>query len=230
MIESVNLTKKYNNKTALNNVSFQIEKGKVMGLLGPNGSGKSTLMNILAGTLNQSDGKATAFGSEIGKKTKSIVSYLPENNHLYPWMKVKDAIDFYKLNFDDFDNDKFKSISCRFQFEDSKYAARLSKGDLQKLRLALAISRRAKVFLLDEPLGGVDTLSREEVLNMIFDSISDEVIIIIATHLINEIERLFDQVLFIKNGEKILLDDCDALRRARNTSVKNVYLEIMKND
>ena len=228
MIKVENLDKRYNEKTALNNLCFEMEKGKILGLLGPNGSGKSTLMNILAGTSKKTSGGISICGNDIGNNTKSIVSYLPENNHLYHWMKVKDAMKFYDTSFNDFDNDKFASIKERLKLEDDDLVTRLSKGALQKLRLGLTLSRRARVFLLDEPLGGIDTLSREEVVDIIFDCISEDVIIIISTHLINEVERLFDQVLFIKSGKRMLFEDCDTIRSDNSASIKNMYLEVMK--
>jgi ABC-2 type transport system ATP-binding protein len=229
MIKVANLNKKYANKTVLHDLSFEMKKGEILGLLGPNGSGKTTLMNILAGTTKKTNGSISIGNHNIGQKTKSIVSYLPENNHLYHWMKVKDAEAFYDVHFDDFDIENFAAIKDRFELRDNEQVTNMSKGAMQKLRLGLTLSRKAQVFLLDEPLGGIDTLSREEVVELIFDCISEDVTIIIATHLINEVERLFDQALFLKNGKKILFEDCDSLRSVNNASIKNVYLEIMKN-
>ncbi|MBN2878531.1 MAG: ATP-binding cassette domain-containing protein [Clostridia bacterium] len=230
MINVKNLNKKYNQKTALCDFSFEIEQGRVLGLLGPNGSGKSTLMNILAGSLKQDDGNIYIDKRQIGEYTKSIVSYFPENNNLYRWMKVKDIEKFYDNLFYDFDKEKFILMKEKFGLKDNESIIDLSKGVLQKLRLGLVLSRRARVFLLDEPLGGIDTLSREQVMNTIFDCISEDVTIILATHLIDEVERLFDKVLFIKNGKVMLFEDCDTLRSENGSSIKSIYLEVMKND
>ena len=229
MIKVQNICKSYGQKIALDNFSFIVNKGSVLGLLGPNGSGKSTLLQILTGTLNASWGEVKICGSNVGADTKAAVSFLPEENQFYEWMRVKEAVQFYKDSFTDFDCEKFNGLKSEIGFDDMAVIRKMSKGKLQQFRIEIALSRRAKVYLLDEPLGAIDTLARQLIIHLISSVISKDTCMIIASHLINETERLFDNVLFIKKGKAVLFDECDKLRQSYNSSVENIYKEVMQN-
>lgn len=230
MLEIKQLSKSYGGHKALSNVNLHFEKGKVVALLGPSGSGKTTFMNIVAGILPYKHGDVLISGEEPSEKTKAIVSLLTENHNIPKWMKVSDIIDFYKEMYDDFNEEKFHEIlrDIDFDIPYSKKVKHLSKGMKQLLRLALSISREAKLYLLDEPLGGMDTLVREKVVDMLISNINDESTTIIATHIIPEVEKLLDQVIFIKKGKLLGVHDCEELRIQNGQSIEKMFKEVMR--
>lgn len=223
-----NLTKSYMTKKALNGVSLELEKGKILGLLGPNGSGKTTLMKICAGLLRPTSGKVYIDGLVPGLNTKSIVSYLPDVNYLYKWMKIKDALCFFKDFYSDFDIDKAKGLLEFMNLDENSKVTSLSKGMLEKLNLTLVLSRKAKLYILDEPLGGVDPVAREKIIDAILDNFSEESSMIISTHLVRDIERLFDEVVFISQGEFILKGNAEDLRTEKGKSIDELYREVFQ--
>ncbi|AAK78247.1 MULTISPECIES: ABC transporter ATP-binding protein [Clostridium] len=223
-----NLNKKYLNKKALDNFNLELKTGKVLGLLGPNGSGKSTFLKILSGILKKSSGEILIDGQEPSIYTRSIVSYLPDIGYLYKWMKIKDALEFFKDFYDDFDYKKAMELLDFMKLDKDSKVTALSKGMAEKLQLTLVLSRKAKLYILDEPLGGVDPTTREKILDTIIDNFSEDSSMIITTHLVSDVERLFDDVAFISEGKNVLSGNADELRNEKGTSIDGLYREIFK--
>ena len=226
IIKTSNLTKNYNGKKALDNVSLTVEKGKILGLLGPNGSGKTTFMKIAAGLVKPTSGDITIDNQPVGPYTKSIVSYLPDVNILYKWMKIKDAVEFYKSFFKDFDMERCKRNLEFMELDKELKVTALSKGMAEKLHLSLALSRRAKLYILDEPLGGIDIIARDKIIDTIIANYDQESSMIISTHLVRDIERMFDEVAFISEGKIILEGDAEELRQQKEKSIEGIYREV----
>jgi len=222
-----NITKYYKNNLALDDVSISLQKGQILGLLGPNGSGKSTFLKIVSGILPFDRGSLTIDGQPLSYETKKHIAFLPEGNHLYKWMTVKDAIDFYDYFYDDFNYELFKILSKDFKMEEKQNITELSKGTKQQFRLCLTLSRQVKLYLLDEPLSGIDLIARERIISMIRKTISTDNRIIIASHLINEIEKLLDVVTLIRDGRILFEGNCEQLRFDRQESIESIYKEVM---
>lgn len=202
--------------------------GKIVGLLGPNGSGKTTFLKIAAGLLHQSSGEILIDGQIPGVYTKSIASYLPDNEYLLKWMKVKDAVRYFKDFYSDFDEIKAKELLVFMNIDENSSVKSLSKGMKEKLKLTLVLSRKAKIYILDEPLGGVDPTAREKILNAIVNNFSADSSMLITTHLVNDIERIFDEVAFISDGEIVLEGNAEELRMNRKMSIDELYREVFK--
>lgn len=226
IVEVKNLTKNYFNKKALNQLDLNIEKGKVVGILGPNGSGKTTLIKILTGLLRESKGEVTIDGNNIGLQTKSIVSYLPDRNFLYNWMTIKDAGDFYSDFYSDFDNKRFEELLEFMKLEKDMKITSLSKGMHEKLNLSLVLSRNAKLYILDEPIAGVDPVARDQILDAILTNYNEDSSMIITTHLVRDMENIFDEVVFLKDGEIILQGNAESLREEKGKQIDDLYKEI----
>jgi len=228
IVEMKNLTKKYMKKTALKDVNLNIEKGKIIGLLGPNGSGKTTMIKILMGILTQSKGEVHISGKKPGTETKAMVSYLPDRNFLYKWMKIKDAMDLFDDFYNDFDREKAKKLLEFMELEEDMKVTKLSKGMQEKLNLTLVLSRNAKLYILDEPIAGVDPVAREKILDAIINNYNEDSSMLITTHLVHDLERVFEEVAFLKNGEIVLNGNVESLRNERNMSVDELYREVFK--
>lgn len=226
IVEINNLTKKYANKTALDNVNLNIERGKVVGILGPNGSGKTTLIKILTGLLRQTSGEVLIDGNKVGVKTKSVVSYLPDRNFLYKWMRIEDACHMYKDFYTDFDEAKFNELLAFMNLNRSMKIDSLSKGMHEKLNLALVLSRNAKLYILDEPIAGVDPVARDQILDAIINNYNEDSSMIITTHLVRDMESMFDEVVFLKDGQIVLTGNAEALREEKGKQVEEIYKEI----
>lgn len=231
MLQVNNISKRYKSIQALDHVNLRIGKGKVVGLLGVSGSGKSTFMKMVAGIIEPQSGQILVEDSPISQETKAITSILTESNSFPKWMTLQEAIRFYELMFKDFNVGKFDSWMVVMQLD--KFRAQrirsLSKGMQQKFRLALALSRDAKLFLLDEPLGGIDPLAREDILEMLAQQIDSETTMVITTHLISEIEGLLEQVVFIDQGKIIGSFDCEEVRINEGKSIEKLYKEVLRN-
>ncbi|MFL0253228.1 ABC transporter ATP-binding protein [Clostridium neuense] len=223
-----NLSKSYFRKKALDNFDMEIGEGKIVGLLGPNGSGKSTFLKIVAGILRKSSGEVLIDGNELGVYTKSIVSYLPDKNYLYKWMKIKDAFSYFRDFYSDFDYPRAEELLKFMNLDMESKVTSLSKGMLEKLHLVLVLSRRSRLYILDEPLGGVDPTTREKILDTIINNFSKKSSMIITTHLVNDIERLFDDVVFISNGKNVLSGSAEELRNEKDMSIDELYREVFK--
>ena len=228
ILKSEGLCKSYLNKKALRGVDLDIKPGKIVGLLGPNGSGKTTFLKIAAGILHASKGEILIDGQKPGVYTKSIVSYLPDNEYLLNWMKVKDAVKYFKDFYSDFDEKKAQDLLVFMNLDEKSPVKNLSKGMKEKLKLTLVLSRKAKLYILDEPLGGVDHTAREKILNAIVNNFSENSSMIITTHLVNDIERIFDDVAFISDGVIVLQGNAEELRMSKNKSIDELYREVFQ--
>lgn len=226
ILEVKGLTKSYSNKKALNSLSLELEKGKVVGVLGPNGSGKTTLIKIITGILRQSKGEVLIDGKKPGVYTKSIVSYLPDRNFLYEWMKIEESIKFFKDFYKDFDEDKAYELLDFMKLDKDAKISSLSKGMKEKLNLTLVLSRRAKLYVLDEPIAGVDPVARDQILDAIIKNYNKESTMLITTHLVRDIESVFDEVVFLREGEVYLKGDAEKLREEKMMQIDDLYKEI----
>lgn len=228
ILEARNLSKSYFNKKALKNINFSLENGKVLGLLGPNGSGKTTFIKIALGILRQSSGEILIDGKKPGAYTKSIISYLPDRNHLYKWMKIKDAVEFFNDLYGDFNKARCDELLEFMKLDKNLKVTSLSKGMMEKLNLTLVLSRKAKLYILDEPLAAVDPVAREKILDAIIDSYNGDSSIIITTHLVKDVERIFDDVAFMKDGEIVLTGNAEDLRIERGKSIDEIFREVFQ--
>lgn len=226
MIKFENVSKSYGKTNALKNINTQISGGKVVGILGPNGSGKTTFLKLIQGYLKPSKGKITVFDHEVGSETKARVSYLPDKPFIPSDYKLKEARDLYQKFFDDFDLKKFDDLIKLMKLDVESKISDLSKGMSEKFHLALILSRDADIFVIDEPIAGVDLLARDMIMNAIFSNISEDKLLIITTHLIDEMESLFDEVIFISNGEIILQANAEELRMERSKSIAEIYKDM----
>lgn len=227
ILEIKNLTKKYKNrKDALKNLSITVQTGKIVGLLGPNGSGKTTLIKSIVGLLRPDEGEIKIDGHLPGIHSKAVTAYLPDLDYLPKWMKVKDAVEFFQEFYDDFDIDKSERLLNFMKLNKNQKVSEYSKGMIEKLQLALVLSRNAKLYILDEPIAGVDPVSREKILDSIVEFYNEDSSMIITTHLVTDIERVFDDVAFIKDGEIILYSEAEELRLKHNQSIDQLYREV----
>lgn len=228
IVEVKNLTKKYGSKAALKDVTLAIKKGQIVGLLGPNGSGKSTFIKVLTGMNSNYSGEVRIDGNEIGVETKKVVSYLPDGNFFPDWMKVKDALALFQDMFEDFDKVKALEILKRFNIEEDMRIKSMSKGTKEKMQLTLVMSRNAKLIVLDEPIGGVDPAAREVIMETILQNFNEDQTILLATHLIADIEKIFDSVIFIKEGEIVLNEEVETIRLEKQKSIVDLFKEEFK--
>lgn len=226
ILKTEGLTKKYFNKVALKDVDITLESGKILGLLGPNGSGKTTFLKIAAGILRPTSGVINIDNNTPGVYTKGIVSYLPDKDYFYKWMKIKDSFNFFNDMYDDFDLKKAREILDFMKLNEEDKITSLSKGMKEKLSLTLVFARRSKLYILDEPLGGVDPSARQKILDTIISSYNEDSSMIITTHLVNDIERVFDDVAFISDGEIILSGNAEELRSQRGKSIDELFMEL----
>lgn len=226
IIEIKGLTKEYHKTLALNNLHCSIEKGKVLAILGPNGSGKTSLIKILAGILRETRGEVLIDGHKPGPHTKSLISYLPDRHILYEWMTIKDAIQFYKDFYEDFDKNKAYELLEFMKLDENMKVPSLSKGMKEKLQLTLVLSRKAKIYILDEPIAGVDPVARDQILDAIINNYDKESTMIITTHLVRDMESIFDNVAFLKEGKFVLEGNAEKLREEKGLSIDELYKEI----
>lgn len=226
IIKITSLTKKYGNHTALNNVDLEIPKGKIIGLLGPNGSGKTTLIKIFACLLNNYEGNITIDGKKPGVETKKIVSYLPDRNVLPSRMNGYELLEYFNDFFDDFDYEHAKKLLLNLQIDLNRKFCELSKGMKEKVQIILSLSRRAKVYIFDEPIAGVDPAARDVIFELILNSKTPDSTIIICTHLISEVENILDYAIFLKDGVVTLKNDVDKIIEACGKSLNEVFKEV----
>ncbi|EFW37956.1 ABC transporter, ATP-binding protein [Treponema phagedenis F0421] len=226
ILQTEDLKKSYLIKQVLHGISMQVESGRILGLLGPNGSGKTTFLKIIAGLLKPSSGSVQVCGIPLGLETKKMVSFLADKNCLYSWMTALDAINFYADFFEDFDKNKALDMLHFMKLEKSQPVKTMSKGMTEKLNLTLSFSRNARLFIIDEPLAGTDPVAREQIIKTIIKTWSENSAIIISTHLVSDIEHVFNDVIFLSEGEIVLSGDAEQLRVSREKSIYQLYIEI----
>ncbi len=220
------VSKKYGSKQALHNVSFELGAGKIIGLLGSNGSGKSTLMKLIAGLAQPGSGSISVLGTPVGGESKLLVSFMPDQPLTEDWMKVGDALRFMEDFYPDFDPAKAHRMLEFMKLNVKDKVRALSKGMNERLQLTLALSRKARLYLLDEPIGGVDPVARTKILNALMEFYEEDSTILLSTHLVSDIERIFDEVIFIKEGELVLHSDVEELRQKRGKSIDELFREV----
>ena len=225
-IEINNLTKKFGDLTALDDVTVSLEQGQIVGLLGPNGSGKTTLIKILNGLLQPMSGSATINGKTPGVETKKVVAYLPDRNALPDYMTASQLMDIYEDFFEDFDRLKAEAMVDDLGIDRKQTMKKMSKGTKEKLQLCLVMARQAEVYLLDEPIGGVDPATRDYILRTIISNYNENAVVLISTHLISDIEEVLDEVIFIKNGRIVLHSTVDEIRETHQKSVDELFREV----
>lgn len=230
VLDIKNLTKMYYNKVALEDVILSFDKGKIYGLMGPNGSGKTTLMKIIIGLHKQTSGSVLINNNPLSYKTKSFVSYMPTENFMYESFKVKDIVKYYEDMYPDFRSDYAMEILKNINVDTEFRISKLSSGLIGKLKVALALSRDTLIYLLDEPLNGVDVLARDTIIDLIVNSYNENKIFIISSHLVSETEKILDSVIFLKDGRVELCGDAEELRQQRGMSIENLYKEVYNSD
>lgn len=226
ILEVKDLVKKIGRKTVINEISFDLDAGKVIGVLGPNANGKTTLLNLIYGFMRATSGGIKICGEDINVYSKNKVSFLQDKNVFPKWMKVNDAIKFYQDYFEDFDRNKMENYLKIMKIERTDKINNLSKGTSEKLNLSLTLSRKTKLYVLDEPISGVDPVSRDKILDAIIDNLSEDSSLIITTHYVGELERIFDEVLFLGEGKILEKGNAEDLREKYNTSIDGIYKEI----
>ena len=223
-----NLSKTYGNINALKNISFTLDSGKIVGLLGPNGSGKTTLIKLLNGLLTPTKGEIRIGGQKIGVETKKQVAYLPDNSYLNSWMTVKQIVSYFADFYEDFQPEVAYEMLSRLDIAPERKLKTLSKGNKEKVCLILVMSRKARLYVLDEPIAGVDPAARDYVISTIINNYNPEATVIISTHLIADIEQILDEVIFLKNGEIVLQSTVDEIRTEHEKSVDELFREVFK--
>ena len=220
------LTKRFGSVCALDHMDLQLKTGRIVGLLGPNGSGKTTLIKLINGLLCPNEGHIWINGMEPGIFTKSIVSYLPDKMYFADWMKVKDLLEFFEDFYPDFDKIRSMEMIRALSIDPGLKMKSLSKGTKEKVQLVLVMSRKAKLYLLDEPIAGVDPAARDFILHTVLTNYDPGSTVLISTHLISDVERILDEVVFIKQGKNILHDSVDRIRETTNKSVDVLFREM----
>ncbi len=222
------LVKSYGSKLALNNVDLTLPRGKIIGLLGPNGSGKTTLIKMTAGILTPTAGQILIDGREPGVRTKEMVSYLPERSYLNDWMSAGEIIDMFRDFYSDFDPTKAYDMLDRLSVSRKDKLKTMSKGTKEKVQLILVMSRSAELYLLDEPIGGVDPAARDYILDTIIGNYAENSTVVISTHLIADVEKVLDEVVFISGGKIVLQSSVDDIREKEGKSVDALFREVFK--
>lgn len=226
LLKCENLSKRFGSKRALENVSLSIEPGKIIGLLGPNGAGKTTLIKIINGLLTPSSGSIQVDGEKVGTKTKAKVSYLPDVDFLYHWMRAEQIVSLFQEFFADFRADLAYQMLERLGINKKDRLKTLSKGNKEKMALILIMSRNASLYVLDEPIAGVDPAARDYIISTIINNYNPDSSVLISTHLISDIEDVLDEVIFLKNGQIVLHQGVDEIREQHQKSVDELFREV----
>lgn len=228
IVKFINVYKSYAKKDVLKDLNLDIPKGKIVGLLGPNGSGKTTMIKLINGLLQPDKGSIEINGMKPSVETKKIVSYLPEKTYLNDWMKVKDILDFFKDFYEDFNMEKANQMLESLKINKDEKLKTMSKGTKEKVQLILVMCRKADLYILDEPIGGVDPAARSYILKTILTNYNENSTLLIATHLISEIENICDDVIFISNGDIVLQGNVDEIREEKGKSIDSLFREEFK--
>ena len=228
ILECRELSKRFGKIQALDSVNLKIEPGRVIGLLGPNGSGKTTLIKLANGLLTPTAGEILVDGKAPGTESKALVSYLSDKEYLPAWMTAKQLMDFFADFYADFDRERAQEMLTRLGIDETMRVKQMSKGTREKVQLILVMSRQAKLYLLDEPIGGVDPATRDYILDTIIRNYNPSAAVVISTHLIADVEQVLDEVIFIQNGRVLLQSSVDEIREEKGMSVDAYFREVFK--
>ena len=228
VLKCTNLCKSFGDKEVLKNVNLEIKEGRIIGLLGKNGTGKSTLIKLINDLLTATSGEILIKGEKIGVESKKIISYLPERTYLDKSWTVDEVIRFFEEFYDNFDAEKARRLLSDLSLDPKMKLSKMSKGMQEKVQLVLVMSRSADLYILDEPLGGVDPATREYILDTILSNFSEGATVLLSTHLISDIERILDEVIFINDGEIVLHEDADELRERENASIDEIFRRMFR--
>lgn len=228
LVEIRDLNKSFGDKQVLKNINLNIPKGKIIGLLGKNGMGKTTLIKLINDLLTITSGEILVNGKKIGIESKKSISYLPERTYLDKSMKISQVLKYFSEFYDNFDINKAKRLIKDLDLDEELKISKMSKGMQEKLQLILVMSRKSDLYILDEPLGGVDPATRDYILDTILSNFCEGASVIISTHLISDIERILDEVIFINKGEIVLHEECDTLRNKENGSIDEIFRRMFK--
>lgn len=228
VLEIKNVHKKYLSHSVLEGVGFSIPRGKIVGLLGPNGCGKTTILKLTSGLLQLDEGEIRINGICPGQQTKSMISYLPERSYLNDWMKISDILNLFSDFYADFDRERAEQMLTDLKISKEEKLKTMSKGTKEKVQLILVMSRRASLYLLDEPIGGVDPATREYILHTILKNFDENSSILITTHLIQDVETIFDQVLFLNQGKIVIDGEVDEIREKYGKSIDGLFREVFR--
>ena len=228
LLEIKDLNKSFDKKEILKDVNISLPEGKIVGLLGKNGAGKTTLIKLINDLLTPTSGEILVNGKEVGVESKKIISYLPERTYLNKQMKVSEVIDYFSDFYENFDSDKAKRLLKDLDLDINQKLSKMSKGMQEKVQLVLVMSRNADLYILDEPLGGVDPATRDYILDTILSNFNENASVIISTHLISDIERILDDVIFIDKGKIVLTSEADKLREKEKTGIDEIFRRMFK--
>lgn len=228
LLECKHLTKRFGKRTVLSDVNFQIDGGHIIGLLGPNGSGKTTLIKLINGLLTPSEGEIYVNETPVGVESKKVISYLPDHSYLNDWMRVRDIIDYFDDFYEDFEAIRAYDMLAKLHINPSDKLKTMSKGTKEKVQLILVMSRRADLYILDEPIAGVDPAARDYILDTILSNYDENASILISTHLISDVENILDEVIFIQNGVIRLQSTVDDIREKEQKSIDTLFREVFK--
>ncbi|MDR2517690.1 MAG: ABC transporter ATP-binding protein [Spirochaetaceae bacterium] len=228
VLECSDVSKRYGSHLALDGVTIRLGGGRITGLLGPNGSGKTTLIKLVNGLLRPSAGEIRVCGAPVGITSKAAVSYLPDRLCLDPWMRVRDAVSFYAAFYADFHRDAAETMLGSLGIDQNKRFKTLSKGNREKVQLVLVMARRARLYLLDEPIGGVDPAARDYIISTILNNYREDASALISTHLIQDVEQILDDIIFLKEGKVILQGAADRIREEKGASIDTLFREVFK--
>ena len=226
MLECKNLTKSYLNKIAVDRLSLQLNPGRIYALLGPNGSGKTTFMKMVAGLVKPTSGELLYDGQPIGIYSKSHIAYMPTESYFYTYMTGADAGKYYQDFFPDFNADRYRQLLDTMNLDPSQKIAKMSSGMTAKLKIAVTLSRDAQLIMLDEPLNGIDIIARDKIISTIIDSFTPEKTFILSSHLVDELEKIIDHAIFVKDGVLVMEGAAEELRMERGKSIVDLYKEI----
>ena len=228
IFECQDLTKTYGKLTALNHINLSLESGRIVGLLGPNGSGKTTLIKLANRLLQPSSGNILIDGNVPGVETKKVIAYLPDKDFLPDWMRIGQLMNFYQDFYEDFDRARAEQMMSSLEIPDRMTLKKMSKGTREKVQLILTMSRRAKVYLLDEPIAGVDPAARDYILRTIIQNYEENALVIISTHLIADVESVLDEAVFLKKGDIVLHKSVDEIREETGKTVDEYFREVFR--
>lgn len=226
MLKSEKVVKKYMKKVAVSDITTEFIPGRIYALLGPNGSGKTTFMKMVAGLVKPTSGKIEFEGGPIGIYSKSCIAYMPTESYFYPYMTCKDAGEYYKDFFKDFDIEKYYELLRELDLDPSQKISKMSSGMTAKVKIAITLSRNSKLIMLDEPLNGIDIIARDKIVNTVIRHAGDHNAIVMSSHLVDELEKIIDYAIFIKDGVVVTQGDAEELREHHGKSIVDMYKEI----